>query len=353
MNNKKNVAHQNQGAVIEQLIESGSIVITTSARACFNTNVMDWRKRDELAAEIVKVDTKFVRPEHGNWFTLNAPVTEFGNNSGVKFADFIAPVVNSYNELNPENKPAAYGIVNVSVDFTKFGIEDEALGNGIGMVFVGDSGNPTDRFVAHIKNGRFYRPNNGSDQERVGYLRSIKDLTDNISCVFRDEGTLIIYMVKGFIEKQKDIWCPIVKVIKIPVSVRRNQQTGEFGSVNIGYVNTTEECYDSVVAAIVGNIQKVNPRTDHQFLRQIIVSLGEKPADYLFQSEPRFGGKTYGNKRRSDASYNNQNNDTNGAEPAVEDSTDASPEVQEESNDSEETCSIGDQISGKESSDAE
>lgn len=338
-NNKSNFSKENE--IIKELKNNGVITnIVLGAKYCLPTNKLNYEQVGQV---------KSLFGEENNTFCRSLSMSESGwlaASIDIKDSEKIKPALDKYREFAKNNEDlfiSGYGEIEFTIDFSKLNMfMDQETGDiyyPYGSFFFSDNKTVVNQFAASVA----CIP---SKYQKIKNKRSISPITsDNwdaakITGNFTRRGHLVIFYVTEDIEKEPNVYHPVVNTIDIEVGVIKNHKTSEVEKVYIGRVERNSVCVPNEVEYLLKNVYSkyaIPSFASQQFMSDYIFSIGEYSNNYdltivvnpetMDQANYKFKSNFAGNNKAHRA----ENNDNSEAK-VTEKKTNKSPSKKKSGN---------------------
>lgn len=261
--------------------------VSLGSKICFPTNKLNYEQIETLK-KLLKIDesehpwTSFSVSNSG-WFGTSVPYTE-----GSKPGDSIREAIDQYKQYAEEDKDlfiSSYGEAKFVIDFSKTNMlmfENGDILYPYGAFFFSDNKSATTQFAASVA----CIPSRYNKIRNKRYISPItSDNWDNatINCNFTRHGHLVIFYVDKDIEKEPDIYYPIVTTIDIEVFVKKDFKTSEIVKLYFGRAEKNAKCVPDMQEYLIKEVYSryaIDSFAATQFMSDYLYSIGCNPDNY-------------------------------------------------------------------------
>lgn len=282
-NHKSNFRKENE--LIKELKASEIIKdFVLGAKYCLPTNKLNYD-------QINQIKSLFGEGEEANRLYRSMSMSDSGwlavSISSDK-ADKIKPALEKYREFANNDKDlfiSGYGEVEFTIDFSKLGMYQDSDGGvyyPYGAFFFSDNKTTVNQFAAavacypdryqRIKNKRYISPISNENWTNA-----------KITGSFTRRGHLVIFYVTEDIEKEPNVYQPVVNTIDIEVGVTKNYKTSEVDKVFIVKAEKNSICVPDEIEYLIKNVYNkyaIPSFISQRFISDYIYSAGCNPNNY-------------------------------------------------------------------------
>lgn len=292
MKRSRNESSESRGAktaaFIEDLKNIGILKsVSLGSKICFPTNKLNYEQIETLK-KLLKVDeeehpwTSFSTSNSG-WFGISVPYTD-----NIKPGDNIRDAIDQYRKYAEEDKDlfiSSYGEAKFVVDFSKTNMlmfENGDILYPYGAFFFSDNKSAATQFAASVA----CIPSRYNKIRNKRYISPItSDNWDNatINCNFTRHGHLVIFYVDKDIEKEPDVYHPIVTTIDIEVFAKKDFKTSEITKLYFGRAEKNSKCVPDIQEYLVKEVYSryaIDSFVATQFMSDYLYSIGCNPDNY-------------------------------------------------------------------------
>lgn len=273
--------------ILDKLKEDGIIKeISLGAKFCLPTNKLSYDVVDKIKSLLgTKEDGKYsdLSMNKNGWLAVSV-LTDTGENPGAT----IQEALDEYRAHSDEDKDifiSSYGEAEITIDYSKLGmlqLEDGSILYPYGAFFFSDNKTLINQFSASV----------ACVPARYNKIRNKKNISpitadnwDNatITCNFTKRGHLVLFYVTEEIEKDKDVYNPIVTTIDIELFAHKDYKTSNITRISFGRADKVTKCVPDIVEYLITDFYyKYGMRSfiSSQFMGDYIYSIGCNPRNY-------------------------------------------------------------------------
>lgn len=273
--------------ILDKLKEDGIIKeMSLGAKFCLPTNKLSYDVVDKIKSLLgTKEDGKYsdLSMNKNGWLAVSV-LTETGENPGAT----IQEALDEYRAHSDEDKDifiSSYGEAEITIDYSKLKmlqLEDGSILYPYGAFFFSDNKTLINQFSASV----------ACVPARYNKIRNKKNISpitadnwDNatITCNFTKRGHLVLFYVTEEIEKDKDVYNPIVTTIDIELFAHKDYKTSNITRISFGRADKITKCVPDIVEYLITDFYyKYGMRSfiSSQFMGDYIYSIGCNPRNY-------------------------------------------------------------------------
>lgn len=280
--------------ILDKLKEDGIIKeMSLGAKFCLPTNKLSYDVVDKIKSLLgTKEEGKYsdLSMNKNGWLAVSV-LTDTGENPGATIQD----ALDEYRAHSDEDKDifiSSYGKAEITIDYSKLGmlqLEDGSILYPYGAFFFSDNKTLINQFSASV----------ACVPSRYNKIRNKKNISpitadnwDNatITCNFTKRGHLVLFYVTEEIEKDKDVYNPIVTTIDIELFAHKDYKTSNITRISFGRADKVTKCVPDIVEYLITEFYyKYGMRSfiSSQFMGDYIYSIGCNPRNYNLEIPAR------------------------------------------------------------------
>ena len=285
--NESELRGAKSAAFIEDLKNTGILKsVSLGSKICYPTNKLNFAQIEKLK-EFLNIEGEHTwtsySTSNSGWVGISVPYTE-----GSKPGDCIRGVIDQYRKYAEEDKDlfiSSYGEAKFEIDFSKTNMlmfENGDVLYPYGAFFFSDNKSATTQFAATVAciPGRY---------NKIRNKRCISPITsDNwtnavINCNFTRRGHLVIFYVDKDIEKEPDVYHPVVTTIDIEVFAKKDYKTSEIVKLYFGRAEKNTKCVPDLQEYLIKEVYcryAVDSFAATRFMSDYLYSIGCNPDNY-------------------------------------------------------------------------